>query len=145
MPRFHYLRYFTGRGRPAGPSLESLPGQCGVVRIPSSDTHFAPLMCLNVPIRVVCNIPACSIRALMPCVQAHVACADLSSRRQPCARAGARLRALLRYCGPKPRKRVCSGTRRSVGLHFPRMGFPERSSRKCGIVVLRAPRHTKDL
>jgi hypothetical protein len=54
----------------------------------------------------------------MPCVQAHVACADLSSRRQPCARAGARLRALLRYCGPKPRKRVCSGTRRSVGLHF---------------------------
>ena len=40
------------------------------------------------------------------------------SLRQPCARAGARLRALLRYCGPKPRKRVCSGTGRSVGLHF---------------------------
>ena len=54
----------------------------------------------------------------MPCVQAHVACADLSSRRQPCARAGARLRALLRYCGPKTRKRACSGTGRSVGLHF---------------------------
>jgi hypothetical protein len=43
MPRFHYLRYFIGWGRPAGPSLESLPVQCGVVRVPSECYAFCPI------------------------------------------------------------------------------------------------------